>query len=321
MRWQWKARIQRLLSTVPAGNSLYYLLQRHVTRTLPQSIAKFHEVFDIEARHVRAYEEFSDRPLREAVFFQFGAGWTMAGPLTFYGLGVEQQILVDIRRLIRPWLINHSIELLANPEFRSRLQRDVPSLSSRHANAVVSELQARYGIDYRAPADARSTGLPAGSIDCVTSTNTLEHIPREDIAGILKECFRILRPGGLMSFQVDYQDHYSYFDRSVSVYNFLRYSDREWQQFNPSLHYQNRMRHADYLSLYANAGFEVLEDAPFTGTPADRKFIESLQLDARFQGRSPEELAIRTSRIVLQKPVTVNSATVSDSPAEILMTN
>ena len=44
-----------------------------------------------------------------------------------------------------------------------------------------------------------------------------EHIPEPDLASILGECARLLRPGGLVSFRIDLTDHYSYFDRSLST--------------------------------------------------------------------------------------------------------
>ena len=54
--------------------------------------------------------------------------------------------------------------------------------------------------------------LPAASVDFVSSTNTLEHIPATDIGPILAECRRLLRPDGVVSCRIDMRDHYSYFD-------------------------------------------------------------------------------------------------------------
>src|SRR6476619_3422483 len=81
-------------------------------------------------------------------------------------------------------------------------------------------LEERFGIRYLAPCDARGTGLPAESIDFVSSTDTCEHIPGTELAEIFRECHRLLRPGGAFSCRIDLQDHYAYFDRSLSKYNF-----------------------------------------------------------------------------------------------------
>lgn len=159
-------------------------------------------------------------------------------------------------------------------------------------------------IDYRTPCNARTTGLDLGSIDCITSTNTLEHIPPQDIHAILRECYRLLRDDGFMSFRIDYQDHYSYFDSSISVYNFLQYSNKAWRFFSPALQYQNRLRHKDYLELFQSVGFEIIEERRKDGTAVDLEIIKQLRLDKRFREYSLQELAIRNSLIILRKPST-----------------
>src|SRR5438445_11209632 len=171
----------------------------------------------------------------------------MAIPLAFYGFGVDTQILVDVRNLIRLPLLNGTIDKYQKMGSELGILR----IPSAHLNCnkynFTTVLKQRYGIDYRAPCDAKQTGLSARSIDCITSTSTLEHIPRGDISPILRECHRILRDDGLMSALINYDDHYSYFDTKVSGYNFLQYSDRMWAIFNRALPYQNRLRHRHYL--------------------------------------------------------------------------
>lgn len=45
--------------------------------------------------------------------------------------------------------------------------------------------------------------LPAGSFDRVVSISTLEHVPEPEIAVILQEIRRLLRPGGLLVLTLD----------------------------------------------------------------------------------------------------------------------
>jgi hypothetical protein len=303
MRWQRKAQLQRWLSRLPGGELAYYWMQRYVTKSLPPSDAKFFERFAIEAGHVDTFARLGNVPVGDAKFYQFGAGWTMSGPLIFHALGVNQQILVDIRRLLRPWLINVSVEQLGRLDLGRTLQRIPQQQLSSHVNTAIRQMQEWWGMDYRAPSDARQTGLPDSSIDCITSTNTLEHIPAQHIGPILTECQRILKPGGVMSFRVDYQDHYSYFDKAVGVYNFLQFDDQQWQPFNPDLHYQNRLRHRQYLQMYTQAGFELLEDHPQEGTEADVQALRHLKLHSAFDGMTLDELAVRYSTVVMRKPI------------------
>jgi 2-polyprenyl-3-methyl-5-hydroxy-6-metoxy-1,4-benzoquinol methylase len=161
--------------------------------------------------------------------------------------------------------------------------------------AVCAQLKKSYGIDYRAPCDATHTGLQSGKIDRITSTNTLEHIPKSELKPVMDECHRLLSAGGVISLLIDYADHYAYFDSTISPYNYLQYSDRTWALFNSSLHYQNRLRHRDYLNLLGEAGFRILEEQRFGTNP---EAIQHLSIDRRFSTYTPEELAVSSALIL-----------------------
>jgi SAM-dependent methyltransferase len=160
---------------------------------------------------------------------------------------------------------------------------------------------ARLGIGYRAPADARATDLADGSIDVVTSTNTLEHVPPEDILSILRECRRILADDGLMTFRIGYKDHFSYFDHSISAYNFLTLDEGSWRRRNSSLAFQNRLRHRDYVELVRAAGFDIVEVEVNAGTEEHRRQVATLPLAPPYDHMPVEDLVVRDSRMVLAK--------------------
>jgi len=234
-------------------------------------------------------------------FYEFGAGWDMIVPLTFYAFGVERQILVDLRTLLRGNLVNDTIEKFQRVKLDFALSRKPDRLLNDVSSGFLLPLKQYYGIDYRAPCDARNTGLQKDSIDCISSTNTLEHIPKEDIRLILRECHRLLQRDGLMTFLIDYQDHYSYFDDGISAYNFLQYSDKDWAFFNPRLHYQNRLRHQDYLDLLNEEGFEIVVENRTEGTQADLEILEKLSLEKRFEAYKLTELAVRKAHVLVRK--------------------
>ncbi len=302
MHWKLRALAHLILSSVPFGERLNYVLQRHLTRSLPISDAQFAELADIGKAHADAFSRYGNRTLAEATFYEFGAGWDLVIPLSLYALGVSRQILVDIRPLVRAELVNDTIAKFHRVPLTLPLLRTPKQLiESNDRRGICTALHRYHGIDYFAPHDARRTGLPPASIDCITSTSTLEHIPPPDIRAILQECRRILRRGGVISMRINYDDHYAFVDRRISVYNFLRYSDRVWHDlFSPSLHYQNRLRHSDYLTLFREAGLEVLEARRIDGTAADLASLAQLPLDRRFRGYSIEDLAVRGAFVVLR---------------------
>lgn len=301
VNWVNKFLLQFIFSNILFGEHLNYLCQRYVTKNLPTSDAQFSGIVSITKEHINACRKYCGCPVGEATFYEFGAGWDLIVPLALYAFGVKHQILVDVRKLLRVGLVNDTIEKFQRMVLDlGVLWKPERYIDGEQGNFLTS-LKEYYSIEYRVPCDARQTGLVAGSIDCITSTNTLEHIPHQDTRAILLECHRLLSDDGVMSFRIDYQDHYAYFDNSISVYNFLQYSNEAWALFSPALHYQNRLRHRDYLELFQKTGFEIVEERRTDGTAADLETIERLPVDKRFRAYCPEELAIRNAHVVLRK--------------------
>ena len=302
MRWLAKAAVQKGFGVLPQGERLNYVFQRRVLRSLPAGDGALRQKFSRALQHLGAYEEHGPGvPATNATFYEFGAGWDLAIPVAYALLGVGRQVLVDIRPSARVELVNDS---LASYE---RLRGELEGVAGRELRPLggpisqLEELEDRFGIRYLAPCDARGTGLPAESIEFVSSTDTCEHIPGADLAEIFRECFRLLRPGGAFSCRIDLQDHYAYFDRSLSKYNFLRYSDRAWSLVNSPLHHQNRLRSPEYLQLVRDAGFELVVEKPSGPSEAGLKELESLPLAPRFRKYPPEDLGVTVLSFVAKR--------------------
>jgi len=267
-----------------------------------EHILKLGEKFGHAKRHLATLARHASKAVSESQFFEFGAGWDLAIPLSLFVPGIKSQVLVDISELARVDLINDAVQTISRLAAKTAAaQIDAGPVRSEEMDAWVPLLERRFGVRYVAPCDARSTPLEAASVDCITSTDTPEHIPEEDIRLILRECRRILRKHGVMSFVIDYQDHYSYCDRRITAYNFLRYSRNTWKSFNPRFHFQNRLRHSDYIRLAREESFDVVEDEPSPVLPKDLAELEHVNLDPCFRERYlPEELAIRRGHLVLR---------------------
>jgi len=299
MHWHTKAVVHNIISYLPLFSGFHYTMQRRITGTLPQSAAKALERITLYKRHIELLTRYAQPRLESMVFYEFGAGWDLMGPLTFSAMGVSRQIVTDLNPLLRVELLNDSIRKLFT--LCCDCVRRPGAFIECNRDRGKRSLKALYGIDYMAPCDARSTGLASSSVDCITSTNTLEHIPEADIPAILAESQRILRVGGLASLRIDYQDHFSYFDRSISVYNFLKYSDLEWKIWSPPSHYQNRLRHPDYKRLIAAGGFELLVEQPEPPTEEDLKSLWDIRLARRFRCYDLRDLGVRSSFFVARK--------------------
>jgi SAM-dependent methyltransferase len=240
--WRLKAIGHWVVSLSPRSDDMGYLMQRRVTKTLPMSEELFTDHIAAAERHVRLATEYLGR--RPATSYEFGAGWDLVVPLVLAREGIRDQTLTDVRRLVRP-------ELVADSAARLGMEPDLAAL----------------GITYLAPVDAMATGLPTASFDLVTSTDTLEHVPRRQLVPLLSECRRLLRSGGVLTARIDYRDHYAYGDASIAPFHFLRYGERSWRRWNPPSHFQSRLRHVDHVRAIESAGLEIVaveHPAPLT---------------------------------------------------------
>ena len=291
--WRKKAAAFRIFETIPGGHQIYYLTQRYVTRTIPRNLRDHGEwLFE----HARVFRRYYGDDLGKARLFEFGAGWDLYNTFVQWCYGVNHQVVVDIRRWVRVEQINHVIRhLKENPPPGSVR---VPEITVR--DPLEAPLRTLYGIHYMAPADARRTGLDDGAIDLVCTTSVLEHIPPGPLRDIVRECHRICHERSVSSHVIDYTDHYAHSDASINIYNFLRFSDREWERFNPDIHYQNRLRHVDYGNLFRTEGFVTLGEKAVTSENSAQLLAE-IPLSGRFRSMTSEELMTRTGHWVLAK--------------------
>jgi SAM-dependent methyltransferase len=296
MNWKHKALLQRCLSRCPFGFEANYLLQRFVQKSLPIDSAVMRQMAAIAAMHLDAFAAQSPKEVEEALFLEIGAGADLTLPLLLYAHGVERQFTLDISPLARRSLVNSAAARLCDLDLPLRRR---PTAAVGPSEDLGTGLHDRYGIDYVAPCDARRTGFPTGYIDFIHSTNTMEHIPDSGLSLILKECHRLLAPGGVVSLYIDYRDHYSYADRNISVFNFLRYSEDSWSRYNCALQYQNRLRHPDYLRLVDACGFRVVAESRLSPSEAELKRLDSLDLDFRYRIYERSDLAVVGSHLAL----------------------
>jgi SAM-dependent methyltransferase len=285
MRWVAKAALQNVFACFPGGDNLNYVFQHRITKHYPRNETDFLHWINLAAQHCDIFLKYgSVKNLSDATLYEFGTGWDLLIPLAYCAFGVDCQKLVDIRRLVRLELINDVLRRFAasKGKLEASLNRPLRDLGRLPIKSI-SELEQRFGITYLAPLDARNTGLQPSSIDFVSSTATLEHIPPASIYEILTECRRILKAGGVVSCLVDMVDHFAYFDPHISDYNFLKFSDVTWSLVNNCLVYTNRLRYPDYLRLIKAAGFEVLMESVEKPTPADLATLRRLRLASRFR--------------------------------------
>ena len=259
-----KALIQSFVSLFSNREGINYWFQRNITKSLPMSMDGYREKWEKAKLHIDSYAKFS-KGRKKAIAYEFGAGWDMATSLFLSTHGCERVYCVDLIEHVTHELLNASLNAML-------LAGLIDKPVTFHQESFRDTLRDEFAIEYLAPYDARKVDFPDSLFNMIYTTNVLEHIPKDDIPSILKECHRLLADDGVLSMCIDYSDHYHSIDKSISPYNFLRYSDNQWKKYNNPLQYMNRLRHNDFVKLFQDCGFQIIVAEPsiakgFVGVP------------------------------------------------------
>ncbi len=307
MDWKIKAAIQNGIARLPGSVSYatYYRVQR-----LFGGLRVINPVEPLAAG-IETWKQILAQSIDPTgrTFFEVGTGRAPVIPLAFWLMGAGRTITVDVNPYLRIEIVRESLDYIrANQAETRRLfgnllqphrMDEVIRLFESDAFSLTSFLDL-CRIDYVEPGDAARTGLPDRSIDFHTSNNVFEHIPPDVLLDILREGNRIVRRDGLFVHMVDYSDHFSHDDRSISAINFLQYSDERWNRYAGNRYmYTNRLRHDDVLALFEAAGHQILATTPDVD-PRAQRLLEGgeLRLHDRFASKSSSVLSIRRSWIV-----------------------
>ena len=158
------------------------------------------------------------------------------------------------------------------------------------------ELYKLLGFEYVVEGSGSLRQLPGNSFHLAVSGGVLEHIPREDVPGLLAEMQRVLVPSGWSLHSIDTQDHLSYYDPKVSKKMYLTISDRTWQNvFENQVQYINRLQRSEWLELFKTAGFKLIEeDSWYTD-------LGQLELAERFRSMDKRDLECTGPRLLHKK--------------------
>ena len=305
--WLIKAALQRGISWLPRRQKWNELFQQHVTHSLDLTPGRFESRLDYCRWHWEQFRRLRPQRARAFNVLEVGTGWYPVVPLGLYLHGAKDIWTLDIDPLVNGARLASALTLLDDYAARGQLQKFWPELLPERLEAVRALRRANstddpaakletLGIHLRVQ-DASQTGLPPDTLDFMVSTGVLEYIPPPVLAAILAEFNRVATPGAVMSHYLNLIDQYSYFDRSISRLNFLRFSASQWKYLNSPLTWLNRLRLSDYRELFQAAGFKITSEENTRGTEAD---LAQIHLAPEFQRYSKDDLLVLFSRIVAQ---------------------
>ncbi|MCY3907456.1 MAG: class I SAM-dependent methyltransferase [Anaerolineaceae bacterium] len=228
MKWTTRARIQNLIAALPGplADFCYYRMQRLAGGLRnPTPVKQIHAGCRLDAA-IQA-----QRPVTGARVLEVGSGRSLAIPVLMWLLGAKRVLTVDLNRYLRPeilradlaylranqpWLNEQLAPLAGESGPASERLDDLLALDLERPPArLLADFLQLCRIDYRAPADASALDLADRSIDVHLSRHVLEHVPPDDLAGILREAARVLKPDGLCVHLIGLSDHFQHQDSSI----------------------------------------------------------------------------------------------------------
>lgn len=295
MNWKLKTLAFWAIDICPYGVGFYDFAQKRITKRYSRKYLPIQDSGKLFLENIEILKKYR-ADISGLKYYEFGAGRDLYSNILNYCFGMNSQVVVDITPLARRDSINGVILALQ--------QNDVPGVVRKPPQLLgedfTGDLKNIYGIEYRAPADARAIEMENGAFDVIVTTDTLEHIPLEDLRLIMQECYRLCDKDSIVVMQVDYSDHFAHTDSRINEYNFIQYGDKHWKLYNPPMHYQNRLRHSDYIELFNDAGFKIINEESYTPENA-RQNIKNIVRNSIFSSYKEDDLIKTRGKFVLGK--------------------
>ena len=306
MKW-WMHWLSQLgMAHLPGGRRLHRLMQdrfgehRHL-----ESSTRFDNAELFLRKILRLTENVNDPHVVE-----LGTGWIPAVPMTLLLAGVRVDTF-DVTRHVDGCLYGRTRDVLAGRLDRlataARLPESVIEERLRRVDDVADFATAAGQLDGRYAAPVDTTSLPYDELtaDVVISNLVLQCIPKEVLEPVLRESFRILKPGGHAIHRLYLGDEYAGRDPNRNRLHYLAYTENTWQTwFCHRLKHLNRLRAPQFLAMFEEIGFEVRH----TERSVDETSIDHLKqigVDDQFGDFTWEEIATTSLEVTLRKPASV----------------
>ena len=213
-----------------------------------------------------------------ATVAELGPGATLGVGVAALLAGVTRYVALDVERLADP-----KDTLRVFEEMVEILRSEFHPVDPERVRETRARVQA--GLSYIVPWDDPAVVEP-DSVDFLISHAVMEHVA--DIEATYAAAAQWLRPGGVMSHQIDFRSH----GTAVGWNGHWAYSQRSWRFYGHSL--INRAPLSRHLDAMRRAGFAIQECT----TEVDLGGIPRQQLHEDWQELSDDDLTTAGALIV-----------------------
>jgi hypothetical protein len=297
--WFIKSGIQRVISWLPNSAWWNAIFQQYVTRSIVLTPKQFADKLLEGRKYYELFRQHAPATRPDFKVVEIGTGWYPTIPLVFYLYGAVEIHTYDIAPLLHRDRLKTLLDLVVTFAADGRLAKQLPGLQEDrlkhllalrpHADQQSPEAWLKRLNIHAAAQDARQTGLKSQDTDVIFSSGVLEYIPVPILREMLQEFRRIATPNAVMMHRLNLVDQFAYFDRSLSPFHHLKYTEKQWSWRSSTLIWQNRIRISDYRKLFAEAGFIVKSEENTSGTLAE---LQRVKLAPQFQNYTTEDLLI-----------------------------
>jgi len=285
MNHRFKTKILKILSVFPdsLGYSLYHFLQNLVGRETFEN--KLQSTKNTYTTIVRILNDHNIN-LNDLKIIELGSGWV---PILPYQLilegGAKQVCTYDINEHYNEREINKVNDYYAK----------FHDLDLRENN----KYQLHHNVNYYPKTNICDGNLD--DADLIVSRFVLEHVSPVEIEKMHDFFSSNLKSEAFILHLISPSDHRAYSDSSLSLQDFLKYSNEEWDKIQTKFDYHNRLRLPQYLALFEKK-FDIVyieHDKIKSESVAYNKF-KQLQIHKDFIKFNEQELMAGGINILLK---------------------
>ena len=288
LKLRFKNLFFQLLSFLPEkpGNEIYHFVQEFLSKeSLEFKIRSSHNTF-------RTFKEITGEKgirLENQNIAEIGSGWLPLMPYFFRFLGNAKSIKTfDLHRHYQRKNIEQLNEIFSK-EFEVKFN---PDKNSKYALPT--------SIRYFPNSNILDHDLSDRNL--VFSRFVLEHVRPEVIEAMHQKFRNELKAGSFIIHMISPGDHRAYVDKELSLQDFLKYSEHEWNKKHTRFDYHNRLRLPQYLNIFNKLNLEIVHvsyEVPEENSEYYRKF-KDLNLHHDFKSYKDEELMAGAINIILK---------------------
>jgi SAM-dependent methyltransferase len=247
-----------LFGRMPGGTKLYRELTRNWMGTQATHIDKLKRVWP---GYAQVWQSLCGLKFDGLDVWIHEGGWTPFPLLINYLLTGKAGLVTNSEgRILEKYLaraVNGALDtkmpLDLIPESRRRVLE--PLRWCNTTSEAISGLSGRI-VGYQ---HGNTLKVESSSIDLCHSGGALEHYKPGQLRFFIRECHRILRPGGIASHVLDHRDHLFHADRKIHFLAHLAWPDFLYGFFvGHPLGYHCRLLPTQVISLFEEAGFKLI---------------------------------------------------------------